>query len=66
MENYLADTQHVRRTVKAVEKVKTWQLAVVLLMAVFVAATFLRLNNIGMIERRDAVYAADEAGDAAQ
>ena len=66
MENYLADTQHVRRTVKAVEKVKTWQLAVVLLMAVFVTATFLRLNNIGMIERRDAVYAADEAGDAAQ
>ena len=62
----MADTQHIRRTVKAVEKVKTWQLAVVLLMAVFVAATFLRLNNIGMIERRDAVYAADEAGDAAQ
>ena len=40
MENYLADTQHIRRTVKAVEKVKTWQLAVVLLMAVFVTPVF--------------------------
>lgn len=30
---------------------------------VFVAATFLRLNNIGMTERRDAVIAADNSGD---
>lgn len=29
----------------------------------FVAATFLRLNNIGMVQRRDAVLAADKAGD---
>lgn len=29
------------------------------------AATFLRLNNIGMIQRRDAVLAADKAGDTA-
>lgn len=34
-----------------------------LILASFVAATFLRLNNIGMIERRDAVLNADEAGD---
>lgn len=46
-----------------VEKVKTWQLVILLLMAGFVAATFLRLNNIGMIERRDAVMVADEEGD---
>lgn len=32
----------------------------------FVAATFLRLNNIGMVERRAAVIAADEAGDEEQ
>ena len=25
--------------------------------------TFLRLNNVGMVQRRDAVHAADEAGD---
>lgn len=29
---------------------------------VFVAATFLRLNNIGMVERRTAVTTADESG----
>lgn len=29
----------------------------------FVAATFLRLNNIGMLERRNAVLTADETGD---
>lgn len=31
----------------------------------FMSATFLRLNNINMIERRDAVLAADKAGDQA-
>lgn len=60
----MAERQRLQRTVKVVEKVKTWQLVILLLMAGFVAATFLRLNNIGMIERRDAVWAADEAGDA--
>lgn len=29
----------------------------------FIAATFLRLNNIGMVQRRDAVISADKAGD---
>lgn len=29
----------------------------------FVAATFLRLNNIGMVERRDAVLNADKGSD---
>ena len=31
----------------------------------FVTATFLRLNNIGMIQRRAAVLAADQSGDQA-
>ena len=29
----------------------------------FIMLTFLRLNNVGMVQRRDAVHAADEAGD---
>lgn len=45
------------------QKVQTWQLIVLLILAGFVAATFLRLNNIDMIERRSAVLAADEAGN---
>ena len=48
---------------KQLQRVQTWQLLVVLVLAAFVAATFLRLNNIGMIQRRDAVLAADKSGD---
>ncbi|OYX42375.1 hypothetical protein B7Y94_03590 [Candidatus Saccharibacteria bacterium 32-49-12] len=62
----LANKRDLRQTVKRIERVKTWQLVILLIMAGFVAATFLRLNNIGMIERRDAVIAADKAGDRAQ
>jgi hypothetical protein len=43
--------------------VKTWQLFIILILMVFVAATFLRLNNIGMLQRREAVLAADKTGD---
>jgi hypothetical protein len=59
----VADKRRVRRTIKDLQRVKTWQLLVLLLLVGFVAATFLRLNNIGMIERRTAVVTADESGD---
>ena len=42
---------------------KTWQLLVILLLGLLVAATFLRLNNLGMVDRRQAVITADEKGD---
>jgi len=48
---------------KDLQRVKTWQLLILLLLAGFISATFLRLNNIGMVERRAAVMAADEAGN---
>jgi hypothetical protein len=60
-----SDKRRVRRSIKQLQRVKTWQLIILLLLAGFVAATFLRLNNIGMIERRNAVITADESGDAA-
>lgn len=41
----------------------SWQLLLLLIPLVFVSATFLRLNNLGMVERRDAVLTADKAGD---
>jgi len=53
----------MRKTVKDLQRVKTWQLLVLLLLAAFISATFLRLNNVGMSERRTAVVAADEQGD---
>lgn len=59
----MAEKHRVRRTIKDLQRVKTWQLLIILLIVVFVAATFLRLNNIGMVERRAAVIAADEQGD---
>lgn len=39
-----------------------WQLALLLVPLVFLSATFLRMNNLGMVERRDAVLTADKAG----
>lgn len=47
-------------------RVKTWQLVVIVLLLTIVSATFLRLNNLGMIEKRTAVIQADEKGDEAE
>lgn len=55
--------KQVRRNIKQLQRIKTWQLVVLLILSVFVSATFLRLNNIGMIERRKAVLSADETGN---
>jgi hypothetical protein len=61
----VADKRQVKRTIKQLQRVKTWQLVVILILLCFVSATLLRLNNIGMSNRRDAVLAADKAGDTA-
>ena len=61
----MADKRGTRRAIRRLEEIKTWQLVILLVMASFVSATFLRLNNIGMIERRDAVINADKEGDEA-
>lgn len=42
---------------------KTWQLIILLILVLFISATALRLNNVGMDQRREGVYSADEAGD---
>lgn len=59
----MADKRQVRRNIRRLQHVKTWQLVTLLLLVGFVAATLLRLNNIGMVQRRDAVLAADKTGD---
>jgi hypothetical protein len=56
------DKARIRKTIHNIRRIKTWQLVVVLILMVFVAATFWRLNNVGMAQRRDAVKAADKAG----
>ncbi|MDN5275440.1 MAG: hypothetical protein JWN33_89 [Candidatus Saccharibacteria bacterium] len=59
----MADKRTISRSIKELQRVKTWQLVVLLILACFLSATFLRLNNIGMVERRSAVQFADEGGD---
>lgn len=59
----MADKRLVKRSIKELQRVKTWQLLILLLITGFLAATFLRLNNIDMTQRRDAVLTADTSGD---
>lgn len=59
----MTDRRSVKRDLWRLEHVKTWHLVVLFVLSLFVAATFLRLNNVGMVERREAVYQADKAGD---
>lgn len=60
----MADKRRIKQGINRLQLVRTWQLVLLLIVAGLVAATFLRLNNIGMIERRTAVLNADEQGDA--
>lgn len=55
--------RQVKDNIKQIQRVKTWQLFVLLIMSLVLSATFLRLNNIGMVERRAAVVNADAVGD---
>ncbi len=59
----MATKRQVRRSIRQLQRVKTWQLVILLLICGFIAATFLRLNNVGMVERRKAVIAADADGN---
>lgn len=58
-----SDKAGIRKTIHNIQRVKTWQLLVILILMVFVAATFWRLNNVSMVQRRDAVKSADKNGD---
>lgn len=60
----MANKRKIKRSISRLRRIKTWQLVLLLLLVGLIAATFLRLNNIGMIQRRTAVITADKAGDA--
>ena len=57
------NTEQIRKYLRRLNMLKTWQLVVILLLGLLVSATFLRLNNLGMVEHRKAVISADEKGD---
>jgi hypothetical protein len=59
----VADKSRVKQSIKNLQRIKTWQLIVLLIICGFVSATFLRLNNIGMVERREGVLSADQQGN---
>lgn len=59
----MADKGRIKKNIKDLQRVKTWQLIILLIIVGFVAATFLRLNNIGMAQRREAVISADQQGN---
>jgi hypothetical protein len=52
-----------RRILKFLKHIKNWQLLIILVIFVMLTAIFLRLNNLGMIDRREAVIEADKTGD---
>lgn len=60
----MSDKRTIRHSIKYVGAIKTWQLLTLLILSLFISATFLRLNNTGMLARRNAVESADKAGDA--
>ena len=59
----MSNKQTIRRDIRWLTQVKTWQLLLLLLLSLYVSATFLRLNNVGMMERREAVLNADKTAD---
>lgn len=59
----MTDVKSIRFRIKRLKKPAIWQLALVFIVFALLSATFLRLNNLGMIERRNAVIEADKTGD---
>ena len=53
----------IKKRLKQIQSLKNWQLFILLLLVIFVDLTALRLNNVGMVRRREAVEVADKAGD---
>ncbi|MDR2063522.1 MAG: hypothetical protein LBQ02_01880 [Candidatus Nomurabacteria bacterium] len=54
---------HIREGIKKVRPLRTWQLVLILIVLLPVVLSLLRLDNIGMLQRREAVESADESGN---
>lgn len=59
----MSDRKKLYDRLKDIQRIHTWQLVILLILSLFISATLLRMNNIGMVERRAAVISADEQGD---
>ena len=56
-------TNHLKQALARLKRIRLWQLLLILVPLLFVAATLLRLDHLKMVELRDAVLAADAAED---
>jgi len=52
----------IKQILKTIFRVRTWKLILVLIPLLFLAATLLRLDHLGMVELRDEVLRLDEHG----
>ena len=59
----MIDKKQTKKSLKQLQKIKTWQLLILFVLSMMLTMTFLRLNNIGMISRRAAVVNADTSGN---
>lgn len=53
----------VKKHLKALKQIKTWQLIIILFLLLFISATLLRFDHIKMTDLKAEVVAADESGD---
>ncbi|MBQ3441393.1 hypothetical protein IJG27_03755 [Candidatus Saccharibacteria bacterium] len=53
----------MKKRLKKIPKVKTWQLVLILIPMSFISATLLRFDHLKMIDLKNAVISADESGD---
>ena len=53
----------VRALLKRMARWRSWQLALILILCLFITATFFRFDHLAMDELKAAVLTADEAGD---
>ena len=63
MQNNRQKRRKLKYRLRQIQTVKTWQLVLIFLLMCFISASLLRLNNVGMVERRDAVMTADQTCD---
>ena len=63
MQNNRQERRKLKYRLRQIQTVKTWQLVLIFLLMCFISASLLRLNNVGMVERRDAVMTADQTCD---
>lgn len=57
------DKRKIKKTLKMLNMLKNWQLLLLLFLVIFVIMTAWRMNNVGMVQRRDAVLSADKELD---